>query len=302
MIKFAAGLLTVVSAASFTLAAQAQNIDWNRVDAAFGKPAAVTGDVHRYALPRTDLQVKVDGVQINPALALGGWDAFKPMADQAMVMGDVVLLENEIKPVMTKLIEGGLYVTAVHNHLLRADPATFYLHVSGSGDPAKLASAIRAGLDESKTPFQRPSPSAAPSTPLALDTGALDRILGTKGHANGAVYQFTAPHTDTITQDGVRLTPAGPLGVATGINFQPLGEGRVAITGDFVLTAEEVNPVIHALRDNDIEVTAVHSHMLNEQPRLFFLHFWAADDAIKVANGLHAAMARTRSATSEQPR
>jgi Domain of Unknown Function (DUF1259) len=278
--------------------AYAQEIDWKKVDEALGRsPAAVAGDVHRYGFPRTDLNVTLDGVTIRPALALGGWAAFKPAHGGVMVMGDLVLLESEITPVMTKLIENGLEITAVHNHVLRANPLTFYMHIGGHGDPVKLATAIRTALAESKTPL---TPPAAPATPPAidLDTAQLDQIIGVKGQANGGVYQFGVPRRDPVTEGGVQLSPAGPTGVATAIGFQPTGGGKAAITGDFVLTGEEVNPVIKALRASGIEVTAIHSHMLTEQPRLIFMHFWANDDAIKLAKGLRAALDKTASAKS----
>jgi hypothetical protein len=219
------------------------------------------------------------------------------MSGQAMVMGDLVLLETEIKPVMTKLIEGGLDITAVHNHLLRANPATFYMHVGGHGDPAKMASAIRAALAESKTPLTPPSPPASPPA-MDLDAAQLDQIIGIKGQANGGVYQFAVPRRDAVTENGITLTPAGPLGLASGIGFQPTGSGNAAITGDFVITADEVNPVIRALRANGIEVTALHSHMVDERPRLYFMHFWANDDVIKLARGLRAALDKMANAKS----
>jgi hypothetical protein len=198
--------------------------------------------------------VTLDGVTIKPALALGGWTAFKPMHGGAMVMGDLVLLDTEINPVMAKLIENGIEITAVHNHVLRGNPATFYMH--------------------------------------------LDQIIGAKGQPNGGVYQFGVPRRDPVSESGMQLAPVGPLGLATAIGFQPTGGGKAAITRDFVLTANEVNPVINTLRSNGIEVTAVHSHMLNEQPRLFFMHFWANDDAVRLAKGLRAALAKTASAKS----
>jgi len=293
-------VLFIAATLAATSAAWSQEIDWQKVDDAMGrKPAVVSGDVHRYGFPRSDLSVTLDGASIKPALALGGWVAFKGMSsgNQAMVMGDLVLLETEIKPVMTKLVEGGLDITAVHNHLLRANPATFYMHVGGHGDPAKMAVAIRTALSESKTPLAPPTPpAAAPAT--GLDTVQLDQIIGGKGQANGGVYQFAVVRRDAVTENAMTLAPAGPLGLATGIGFQPTGNGKAAITGDFVLTADEVNPVIRALRDNGIEVTALHSHMLDEQPRLYFMHFWANDDAIKLAKGLRAALDKMANAKS----
>jgi Domain of Unknown Function (DUF1259) len=272
--------------------AYAQGVDWQKVDDALGRKPAVSGDVHRYGFPRSDLSVTLDGVTIKPALALGGWVAFKPMGGDAMVMGDLVLLESEINPVMLKMIEGGLDITAVHNHLLRANPATFYMHVGGHGDPAKMAAVIRDALAVSKTPLSM-SAATAPPPAIDLNTAELDQIIGTKGQANGGVYQFNVPRRDPVSMDGMAITPPAPLGAAIGINFQPTGGGKAAITGDFVLTNDEVNPVIRALRANGIDVTAVHSHMLDEQPRLFFLHFWAVDDAIKLAKGLQAALDKT---------
>jgi hypothetical protein len=289
--------LAVCAIASVSSITSAQEVDWKKVDEALGRTAAVSGDVHRYGFPRSDLQVAIDGVTIRPAFALGGWVAFKPAHGGAMIMGDLVLLETEINPVMSKLIENGVEITAIHNHVLRANPATFYMHVGGHGDAVKLATAIRTALQESKTPLTPPTPPATPPA-IDLDTAQLEQIMGVKGQANGGVYQFAVPRRDPITEGGMQITPPGPTGVAIAINFQPTGGGKAAITGDFVLTAEEVQPVIKALRSNGIEVTAIHSHMLSEQPRLIFVHFWANDDALKLARGLRAALDKTASAKS----
>ena len=274
----------------------ADEIDWTKVDAALGKTASVQGNVHRYGIPRSDLQVTVDGVTIKPALALGGWLGFEPMAGGALVMGDLVLTETEIEPVMTKLLASGIEVTALHNHLLRADPATYYMHVHGHGDPVALATAIRVALGESRTPFGPPAPPAPQASLVNLDTVALDNAIGVKGKVNGGVYQFSVPPKNEITEGGMPVPPA--MGTATVINFQPTGGGKAAITGDFVIAADEVNPLIRALRENGIEVTAIHTHMLNEQPRLFFVHFWANNDARKLAKGLQAALAKAASTRS----
>jgi biotin operon repressor len=283
--------------AAFCSAAQAQEVDWKKVDETLGRSPVVAGDVHRYNFPRTDLSVTLDGVTIRPAFALGGWVAFKPMHGEVMVMGDLVLLETEVNPVMAKLLENGVDITAVHNHLLRASPATFYMHVGGHGDPVKIAAAIHAALAESKTPL---TPPAAPATPPAidLDTAQLDQIIGVKGQANGGVYQFGVPRRDPITENGMQITPVGPMGAANAINFQPTGGGKAAITGDFLVTGDEVNPLIRTLRQNGIDVTAIHSHMLTEQPRMIFIHFWANDDAVKLAKGLRAALEKTAIAKS----
>src|SRR3954471_16612796 len=289
-------VFAICAMATMATTAGAQEIDWKKVDEALGRTAAVSGDVHRYGFPRTDLQVTLDGVTIRPALALGGWAAFKPMHGGAMVMGDLVLLEAEINPVMAKLIENGLEVTAVHNHLLRSTPLPFYMHVGGHGDPVKLATALRAALAESKTPLGPPAAAASPPPTIDLDTAQLDQIIGVKGQANGGVYQFAVPRRDPVTENGMQLTPPGPTGVATAIGFQPTGGGKAAITGDFVLGGDEETRVNRALRKTAMEVTAVHSHMLTEQPRLIFMHFWANDDAVKLAKGLRAALDRTASA------
>jgi hypothetical protein len=286
---YATLLIGVITLAA--TAARAQDVDWQKVDDALGRKAAVvSGDAHRYGFPRTDLTVTLDGVTIKPSLALGGWVAFKDMHGEAMLMGDLVLLETEINPVMTKLIENGVQITAVHNHLLRANPATFYMHVGGHGDAVKMATAIHAALAESKTPLAAPAAPVSPPPAIDLDTAQLDQIIGAKGQNNGGVYGFGVPRRDPITEGGMAVAPAGPLGSATGIGFQPTGNGRAAITGDFVMVASEVNPVIKALRSGGIEVTALHSHMLDEEPRLFFMHFWANDDAIKLAKTLRKAL------------
>jgi hypothetical protein len=262
--------------------------NWDAVGQALGKPGTkLPGGVYRVALPRSDLKVTLDGVAIKPALALGSWLAFQAMGEDAMVMGDLVLTQDEVNPVMKRLAEGGIEITALHNHLLRANPATMYMYVDGRGDPVKLAGALHAALALSKTPFGQTSAPAAPQT-VNLDTAALDKQLGYTGKANGGVYQFTIPRAETLTDDGIAVPVSMSTGIA--ISFQPTGDGKAAITGDFVLIGSEVNSVLRALRENGIEVTAVHNHMLDDQPRLFFMHFWANDNALKLAGGLKAAL------------
>ncbi|MDA8249631.1 MAG: DUF1259 domain-containing protein [Rhodospirillales bacterium] len=270
--------------------ALAADTDWAKVDAALGKAGAdQPGDVHKYGLPRTDLHVTLDGVAIKPAFALGGWLAFRPMGTDAMVMGDLVLTEDEVNPVMARLLANGITVTALHNHLLRAQPPTFYMHVAGRGDPVALAMALREALTaESKTPFGAPAGAPAGAEPLALDTKQIDSVLGYRGKANSGVYQFAIARADTIREGGMTLPPA--MGTAIAINFQPTANDKAAITGDFALLASEVTPVLQALRRNGIEVTALHNHMLNDQPRMLFVHFWANDDPVQLAKGLRAAL------------
>ena len=269
--------------------------DWTKVDQALGRPgAAMPGDVHRYGFARSDLKVTVDGVTLLPALALGGWLAFKAEGDGAMVMGDLVLTEGEINPVMSKVLAGGVAVTAVHNHLLRAQPATFYMHIEGHGDAAKLATTLHDALAVSHTPLTAPAASA--SAKPDLDAEQIEKVLGRKGNPVGGVLQFGFPRADAIADAGMTVPPA--MGTATAVNFQPTGSGKAAITGDFVLQAKEVEPVLAALRGGGIEVTALHNHMLDDQPRTFFVHFWANDDAVKLARGIRAALDKVNVAKS----
>jgi hypothetical protein len=268
--------------------ANAKDVDWTKVAEAFGKEGtASVGDVYRISLPRSDLKVTLDGIELKPGFALGGWLAFEPVGQQVMVMGDLVLLEGEVNPVMEKLLQSGLEVTAIHNHLLRSRPTTMFMHVMGRGDPVKLARQLHDAIAASKTPLEK-SPRAAPAAEVALDVAAIDNVLGAKGKINGPVLQYSLPRAEGISVNHVPVPPA--LGSAIAINFQPTGNGKAAITGDFVLIGSEVNPVLHVLRENGIEVTALHSHMVDEQPRLYFMHFWANDDAQKLARGLKVAL------------
>ena len=260
--------------------------DWSQVAQALGKSGGVqAGGVYRVGFPRTDLKVSLDGVALRTGFAFGGWVAFQPMGGEAMVMGDLVLTQDEVAPVMRKLEEGGIEISALHNHLLRAEPMTLYMHIQGHGDPVKLAGAIHAGLALSKTPF---APPPGTSTPANIDMIGIDRIMGYLGQDSGGIYQFGIPRAQPVTDQGMALP--GAMGAAIAINFQPTGFDTAAITGDFVLLGTEVNPVIRALQANGIEITALHSHMLDEQPRVFFMHFWANDDARKLATGLRAAL------------
>src|SRR5580765_5083564 len=267
--------------------------DWKEVDAAMGRPGQDQPDgTHKYALPRKDMNVTVNGVQIKAGLALGSWVTFKSTSQgNAMVMGDLVLAEGEVAPVMAELQSGGIEITALHNHLLGESPRVMYMHIHGMGNAANLGKAIHQAISKTKTPDS--GPAAAPPD-LDIDTKQIDQILGHAGKNNGGIYQVGVPRAEHITEDGMAIPNS--MGVATALNFQTTGGGKAAITGDFVLVAKEVNPVIKALHENGIAVTALHSHMLEEQPRLFFMHFWANDDALKLAKGLRAALDQTNSA------
>lgn len=276
-----------------TNAPQQAAADWKDIEQALGKTGSMQpGDVYKVSLPRSDLKVTVGGVELKPALALGSWVAFKKNGDMTMVMGDLVLTEDEVTPVLTKLQEGGVEVSALHNHVLHESPRVMYMHIHAMGDGAKIAKAIHDALALSKTPFTA-APAPSPTQDIGIDTKQIDQIMGQTGKANGVVFQYSIARADdamdtTMNSSGTVIPPA--MGVAQAINFQPTGGGKAAITGDFVLIANEVNPVIKALRDNGIEVTALHSHMLTDSPHLFFMHFWANDDAQKLARGLRAAL------------
>jgi hypothetical protein len=269
--------------------------DWKQVEDAMGRPGQMQpGDVIKFGMPRKDLHVVVDGVNIKPGLALGSWAAFKRDGGGAMVMGDLVLTEDEIESVMMKLQEGGIHESAIHNHLIGESPHVLYMHIASHGDAVQMAKAIHDALLLTKTPAPDPAPANQPAADLGFDQKQVEKVLGHSGKINGGILQIAVPRAEAITDSGMTIPPS--MGVATALNFQPAGNGKAAITGDFVLFANEVNPVIKALRTNGIMVTALHSHMLREEPRLFFMHFWANDDAVKLAQGLRAALDNTNSA------
>jgi hypothetical protein len=284
-------LNALIVAHSQTLAAAT---DWKPVEEAMGRTGQVAGEVIRFAMPRKDLHVTLEGVEIKPALALGSWAAFKKDGHGVMVMGDLVLTEAELQPVISKLQEGGIQESAVHNHLVGESPRVLYMHISSQGDAVQMAKAIRDALALTHTPS--PEGAAAPSTTseLGFDQKQVEQALGHSGKVNGGVLQIGIPRSENITESGMPVPPS--MGVATALNFQPTGNGKAAVTGDFVLLSAEVNPVMKTLRQNGIAVTALHSHMLTEEPRLFFMHFWANDDAVRLAKALRAALDQTRSA------
>lgn len=269
-----------------------QAVDWKQVESAMGRPGvAQAGEVYRFNFPRGDMRVSAAGVQIKPSLALGGWVAMKAATGGVVAMGDLVLAEAEVTPVLSALQASGIEQTAIHHHLLHETPRVYYVHIHGHGDPVKLAAGIRDAVAFTRTP--PPAPRAATGADLGLDTAAVAAALGQSGRANGGVYQVSVPRAETIRDGDFEIPPS--MGLGTAINFQATGGGRAAVTGDFVMIASEVNPVIRALRDGGIEVTALHNHMLTEEPRLFFMHFWANDDAGKLARVLRTALDRTNS-------
>jgi Domain of Unknown Function (DUF1259) len=297
----------VASAVAVSAPAQARRTkqpsppDWSAVEKALGRKGMRNpGDVIRFSFPRSDLNVTVSSVTLKPALALGSWVAFRRIADHAMVMGDLVLLQDEVTAVMGSLQQNGVDQTALHNHLLGESPRVMYMHIRAIGNAERIAKAVRTALEFTNTPLGpptsvTPAPApipAAPAPPSVLfDTAAVVKALGVPGTVNGGVYQVSIPRREKICDEGQEIPPT--MGVATAINFQPTGGGKAAITGDLVLLGGEVNPVLWTLSENGIGVTAIHSHMTGEQPRLFFMHFWAVDDAAKLARGLRAALDRT---------
>lgn len=284
----------VVGTLCSATAVAAAEPDWKAVEQALGKPGQLqAGDVFRVGMPRTDLSVTVKGVPVKAGFALGSYAAFKQMGDQAMVMGDLVLLDQEIPAVMSGLFSAGLEVTAIHNHLNEMSPHVMYMHYEGHGDAAQLARALRQALSASGTPLGGPAtPPAAGAPPI--DTKQIEQALGRTGRDMGAgVFQVTVPRGEAVTENGMPLLPA--MGVVTVLNFQAMADGRAAITGDFVLIDKEVNPVARTLRQHGIDVTAIHNHGLLDMPRLFYMHFWAVDVPAKLAQGLRAALAQTNS-------
>jgi Domain of Unknown Function (DUF1259) len=278
---------TLICVLSLPILVRAQGVTTATIDQALGRSGQKTGDVYKVSFPRTDLHVSVHGLAIKPGLALGSWAAFIGTDDNAAVMGDLVLLEDEVNPVIEKLRSSDFEISAVHNHLIDETPHVMYVHYMGHGSASHLATALREGLAASKTPLEKPAAPAEETTPPSW-VKAVEDSLARKGTLKGGVLSYGVPRADAVTMASMTIPPAA--GVAEAINFQAAGAANVATTGDFVLTAEEVNPVISELQAHKISVTALHSHMLTEQPRLFFMHFWAVGSPESVGAGIAAAL------------
>jgi hypothetical protein len=268
--------------------ARAQGVTTGPIDEVLGRSGQKTGDAYKVGFPRSDLHVSVHGLAIKPGLALGSWAAFLGTDDNAMVMGDLVLLESEVNLVIAKLRSSGFDISAVHNHLMEESPRVLYTHYMGHGPAAQLATSLRAALALSKTPLEKPTAATEEAAPAWVK--AVEDAVGRKGTYKGGVLSYGVARGDAITTGGMTIPPVA--GVAEAINFQAADSGKVATTGDFVLTAEEVNPVISELQDHQISVTALHSHMLTEQPRLFFMHFWSVGSPEAVGGGIKTALSR----------
>lgn len=263
--------------------------EWKWVERIIGRKGSKQNGVLKFTFPRYDLTAKIGSVFLEPELALTSWIAFHQIGNQSMVMGDLVLLQGEIDPVISHLIACGIEVTALHNHLLGELPRIMYLHISGRGDASEFAQCITCALSITGTPLY---PQTAKQTLPQGYWSTVERILEKKGNYAGRVLQLSFPRADSIKEYGTEIPPS--MGISQAINFQAEGH-EAAITGDFVLIAKEVNPVIHALRENGITVTALHNHMLCESPRLFFLHFWAVGCPQQLAYGLKEALEQTNS-------
>jgi Domain of Unknown Function (DUF1259) len=266
--------------------ARSQGLNTSAIDQALGRSGQKTGDVYKLGFPRTDLHITVRDLVIKPGLALGSWAAFTGTDENAMVMGDLVLLEEELNPVMDKLRSSGFEITAVHNHLIGERPHVLYMHYMGHGPTVQLAISLKAALSVSKTPLEKPAPATDEPAPTWIKT--VEDSVGRKGTFKGGVLSYGVARADQIKMNGETIPPSA--GVAEAINFQAAGSDQIATTGDFVLTASEVSPVLSELRAHGIAVTALHSHMLTEEPRLFFMHFWAVGDPQAVGAGIKAAL------------
>ncbi len=287
-------VLAPASAQTKTAQKPAADAEWKSVQDVFGFPGdMLPGNVVRFNMPRKDLHVTVAGIEVKPALALGAWAAFHHVGNNdAMIMGDLVLTDDEVIPVMKVLQDGGVEVTALHNHLLGESPKIMYIHMGGHGHPVKLAQTVKKAVALTKTPMPQAGGSNE-SQELGFDVAAVNKIMGSQGKVSGGVLHFNVPRAEKLTEEGLDTPPS--MGAGTVINLQPTGNGRAAIAGDFAMTGKEVGPVMKVLQEHGIAAVALHSHALNDVPRLFYMHFWANDDAVKLAQGLRAALDQTNS-------
>ena len=274
-------------------AVRTTDTDWKPVADALGRTGKL-GDnntAFHVALVRNDLQVTTDGVAIKPGLSLGGYAAFGRYADnQTLLRGDLVVTEAELPKVTDALQAHGLAQTALHKHLLQQTPPVWWTHLHGMGDAVQLARGLKAALDATSIGPATPPPAQQP--PVDIDVAGVQQALGRKGTPDGGLLKYSIPRKDTIVEDGYVL-PAASLNLTTVINFQPVGGGRAAINGDFILIASEVQKVIQALRAGNVQIVELHNHGLTEQPRLFYMHYWAVDDAVTLAKALRPALDAT---------
>ena len=290
--RLVSGLLlgVILSATPVFAQSNVQRLNTDGIAKAMGREGDLTGEMYKVSFPRSDLAVKVNNVAIKPALSLIAWAGFIKSGSTAITYGDLVLLEDEINPVISKLEEGGVEVSALHNHLLHETPRIMYIHFVGRGDEVEMAKGIREALALTKTPLVS-SPSR-PETKPEIAT-EIERIIGYQGSMGGDVFHITVPRNEVHVATMGTMLP-GSMGMNTPFNFQLDGK-NAAINGDFMLLPAELNPVIKALRANGIEVASVHNHLLDNQPPMVFMHFWAYGDAVSLAKGLKAALDRVGS-------
>jgi hypothetical protein len=262
--------------------------DWTKIESILGRKGAVKDGMLKVTFPRSDLAVTIGDVKVEPGLALTSWMGFMQHGSDVMVMGDIVLLDKELPQVEQKLIESGIAITAIHNHLAGETPAIKYMHIEGEGDPADLARKLKEVFALTGTPTPTQNPPAAPQ----IDWSYVESTLARKGNHNGNILSFGIPRADKITENGMEMPSY--MGMATAINIQR-SRDRIQTTGDFVLLESEVKPVMKALYDHGITATALHNHMLEESPRMFMMHFWGDGSEERIAEGLKAALAKTNS-------
>ena len=267
-----------------------QRLNTDGIAKAMGKEGELIGEMYKVSFPRSDLTVNVKNVAIKPALALMAWAGFIKSGSTAITYGDLVVLEDELNPVISKLEAGGVEVSAVHNHLLHETPRVMFIHFVGSGNEAEMAKAIRDALALTKSPLV--SAASEPETKPEIAT-EIERIIGYRGSMGGDVFHITVPRNEVHVMTMGTMLPSS-MGMNTPFNFQLDGK-NAAISGDFMLLPAELNPVINALRANGIEVASIHNHLLDNQPSMVFMHFWAYGDAVSLAKGLKAALDRTAS-------
>jgi len=270
-------------------AAQDVPAEYQQVLAALGKQGDYKANVLKVNIPRNDVAVTVAGVKTPTPFGFGGWIALtKGTGGMDVMMGDLVLLQDEVNPVMSALLENGLEVTALHNHFFWDEPRMYYMHVHGHGKPADLARKVKPAIDliGKGRPAPAPAPAAAPAP--TIDTAKLAQIVGTQGEQTGAVYKIT------IGRDDLKLTEMGaPLNTRMGLNTWAAFVGtndNAAIAGDVAMVANEVTPVLKALRQSGLQVVAIHHHMTGTQPTIYFLHYWGTGPAEKLATGFKAAL------------
>ena len=269
-----------------------RELDISKIEQTLGMKGMTKNGEYKVTVPQNDLNVVVDGFKIIPPMGLGSWAAFASAPDGAMVMGDIVVTENDLKPVQQEVIRQGLTVTAIHNHFVRDEPHVMYMHIGGMGPEEKLAQGVKAVLEKVKE-VRGMDPADGNKDPVEfrLDTARLNNILGNSGEISRGVYKQTIGRPDVDLKDhNAEVTSF--LGFNTWAAWQGTPE-KAAVAGDFAMLEDEVEPVIKALVENGIEVVAVHNHMVHEEPRIFFLHYWGVGPAEKMATALRSALDQT---------